>query len=66
MAPNNDRRMISSHPSLVGVTVAMDSFCPSLLCYHCSDIVVTTGKIPVTTVIYDPFLQRCGVVVFGW
>jgi hypothetical protein len=59
MAPNNDGRMISSHPSLVGPTVAMDS-------YHCSGIVVTTGKIPVTTVVYDPFLQRCGVVVFGW
>jgi hypothetical protein len=26
-----------------GATIAMGGFCPSLLCYHCSDVVVATG-----------------------
>jgi hypothetical protein len=32
--------MASSHPLLLGATIATGGFCPSLLCYHCSDIVV--------------------------
>jgi hypothetical protein len=54
---NNDGRMTSSHLSLLGSKIRMDDFCPSLLYYHRSDVVVAIDKIPVTTVAYGPFLQ---------
>jgi hypothetical protein len=44
--------LMSAHPSLLEFTVAMDNFCSSLLCYHCSDVVVGTGMMPIATVAY--------------
>jgi hypothetical protein len=60
---SNDGRMTLSHPSLLGSTVRTDDFYPSLLCYYCNDIVVTTDMMLMTTDTYDPFLQQCAVVV---
>jgi hypothetical protein len=37
----------SSHEQLT-------SRCPSLLCYHCSDVIVATCRLPVAMVAYDP------------
>jgi hypothetical protein len=37
---------------------------PSLLSYHCSDALVATGRLSMTTVTYDPLLQCLFVVVF--
>jgi hypothetical protein len=50
-------------PSLLESTVEADDFYPSLLCYHCSDVVVATGRIPIATVAYGLFLLWCAVVV---
>jgi hypothetical protein len=61
--PSSDGRMMSSYPSLLGSTVATDDFCLLLLCYHCSNILVATVRMPVATVNYDMFLQWCVVVV---
>jgi hypothetical protein len=35
--------MTSVCPSLLGATVVTDVFCPSLLCYPCSNGLVVTG-----------------------
>jgi hypothetical protein len=48
---------------LLQTTVATGGFYPSLLCYHYSDIVVATGRLPVATVTYDPLPQCMFVVV---
>jgi hypothetical protein len=53
MTPSSDRRMTSACPSLLGAIVATDVFCPSLLCCHCSDILVAMGWLPVDTVTYS-------------
>jgi hypothetical protein len=48
---------MSSHLLLLMSTVVMDGFYPSLLCYHYSDVVVATGKMPSVTIkAYDLFL----------
>jgi hypothetical protein len=41
----------------------MGGFCPSLLCYHCSDAVVATGWLPIATVAYGPLPQCMFIVV---
>jgi hypothetical protein len=53
-----------AHPSILESIVAMDDFYPSLVCYHCRDIVVAMGRMSVATVADDPFLQWCVVVVY--
>jgi hypothetical protein len=58
---SSDGRMISSHLSLLGITVATDDLCPSLLYYHYNDIVVATDKIPMATITYNLFLQWCAL-----
>jgi hypothetical protein len=54
---------MSACPSLLGATVTMDVFYPSLLSYHCSDVLVTTGWFSLTTVTYDSLLQCLIIVV---
>jgi hypothetical protein len=54
---------MSAHPSLLESIVVTGGFCRSLLYYHCSDVVVATDRMPITTVVYDLFLQCCAVVV---
>jgi hypothetical protein len=49
-------KLTSARSSLLESTVATDGFCPLLLCYHYSNVVVAT-------VAYDPFLHWCVVVV---
>jgi hypothetical protein len=56
-------RMMSSHPSLLESTVVTDGFYSSLLCYHCINVVVATGRMPINTMAYGPLLQLCVVVV---
>jgi hypothetical protein len=41
----------------------MGGFCPSLLCYHCSDAVVATGWLPIATMAYGPLPQCMFIVV---
>jgi hypothetical protein len=41
----------------------MDGFYQSLMCYHCSDVVVPMGKMSVATMAYGPLLQWYDVVV---
>jgi hypothetical protein len=60
---SSDERMMSSCPSLLGSIIATDGFSPSLLCYHYNYVVVATGRMPIATVVYGPFLQQCAVVV---
>jgi hypothetical protein len=55
--------LTSSHPSLLQTIVATGVFCPSLLCYHCSDMVVAMGRLPVATVAYNLMLHGLFVVV---
>jgi hypothetical protein len=62
---SRDRWMMSPHSSLLRGTVATDVFCPSLLSYNCSDALVVTGRLSVTTVTYDSLLQ-CMFVVVTW
>jgi hypothetical protein len=50
-------------PSLLGATIAMGRRRTSLLSYHCSDILVATDRLPVTTVTYGPLLQCLFVVM---
>jgi hypothetical protein len=47
---NSDGQMTSAHPSLLGAIIATDAFCPSLLSYHCSDTLVATDQLSMTTV----------------
>jgi hypothetical protein len=47
--------MTSARPLLLGATVAMDVFCPSLLSYH-SDALVAMDQLLITTMTYDPCL----------
>jgi hypothetical protein len=54
---SSDGRLSSRCPSLLQTIVAMGGLCPSLLWYHCSDAVLATGRMPVTTVTYDPLPQ---------
>jgi hypothetical protein len=51
---SSDEQMTSARPSLLGVTVAMCVFSPSLLNYYCSDAFVVTSQLPVTIVTYGP------------
>jgi hypothetical protein len=63
---SSDGRITSARPSLLGVTVATCILCPSLLNYHYSDVLVTTDRLPVTTVTYGMLLQWLFVVVRLW
>jgi hypothetical protein len=65
VAPSSDGRMTSTYPSLLENTVATDVFCPSLLCYHCRDALVATGRVPVDIVTYGSLLQCLFIVVVG-
>jgi hypothetical protein len=49
--------LMSSRLSLIEFIVPTADFYPSLLCYHCSDVVVAMGRMPVAIVAYSPFLQ---------
>jgi hypothetical protein len=60
---SSNRCLASRYPSLLQTTVAMGGFCSSLLCYHCNDIVVATGWLPVATVAYSSLPQCLFVVV---
>jgi hypothetical protein len=55
--------LTSAHPSLLGATIVMDVFYPSLLSYHCSDALVAMDRLPMATVTYGPLLQCLFVVV---
>jgi hypothetical protein len=48
---------------LLQTTVATGGFCVSLLCYHCSDVVLAMGQTPVAKVAYNPLPQCIFVVV---
>jgi hypothetical protein len=54
---NIDEWMTSRRPSLLEIIVVTDVFCPSQLCYHYNDAVLTMGHLPVATMSYDPLLQ---------
>jgi hypothetical protein len=57
VAPSSDGRMTSACPSLIGIIVATDIFCPWLLrCYY-NDALVATDRLLVSTVTYSPLLQ---------
>jgi hypothetical protein len=43
----------------------MGGFCPSLLCYHCSNAVLVTGRMPMVTMAYGSLPQCLFVVVRG-
>jgi hypothetical protein len=43
---SSDVRLTSRCLSLLQTTVATRGFYPSLLCYHCIDAVVATGRMP--------------------
>jgi hypothetical protein len=60
---NSNGRMTSARLSLLESIIATGDFCPSLLCYHCSDVVVVMGRMFVATAAYHPFLEWCDVVV---
>jgi hypothetical protein len=60
----SDEWLMSQCSSLLQITIPTDIFCPSLLCYHCSDAVLATGQLPVATMAYDLLLQWCAVVVY--
>jgi hypothetical protein len=63
VAPSSDGRMTSACPSLLGATVVTGVFCPSLLCYHYSDVLVATVRLPMATMTYDLLLHYLFVVV---
>jgi hypothetical protein len=60
---SSDGQMMSAHPSLLVATVAMYVFYPSLLRYHCSDALVTTGRMFMVIGTYSLLLQYLFVVV---
>jgi hypothetical protein len=55
---SSDARLTSQCLSLLQTTVATGSFYLSLLCYHCSNVVVAMGQLPVATVAYG-LLPQC-------
>jgi hypothetical protein len=57
-------QMTSWCTSLLQTIVVIDIFCPSLLCYHCSDTVVATDQLPVITVAYRLMSQWLFIVVW--
>jgi hypothetical protein len=61
---NSDGRMTSTRPSLLGATVATCIFCPSLLSYHCSNVLKVMDRLPMVIVTYGPLLQCMFIVVF--
>jgi hypothetical protein len=48
---SSNGQTMSSCPSLLGATVAMGSFCPMLLCYHCSDVFIVMGRMSIAIVL---------------
>jgi hypothetical protein len=53
VSSTSDGRMTSGHLSLLETTIAVGSFCPSLLYYYCSNTVVATGLLSMATVVHD-------------
>jgi hypothetical protein len=49
---SSDGRMVTTHPSLLGATIATSVFCSSLLSYNCSNTLVATDRLPVAIMIY--------------
>jgi hypothetical protein len=60
---SRDSQMTSSCPALLETTITINFFCPSLLCSHCRDTLVTTCWLTMTTVTYGPLLQCMFIVV---
>jgi hypothetical protein len=60
---SSDRQMMSAHPSLQWATLAIGIFGLLLWSYHCSDALVAMGRMPMTTVTYNPLLECMFVVV---
>jgi hypothetical protein len=55
---SSDEQMMSARPSLLGGTVVMDIFWPSVLSYHCSDALVAMNRLPVVTVTYGQLVRE--------
>jgi hypothetical protein len=60
---SSDGQMTLAHPSLLWATVAVGVFVPSLLSYHYSGALVTTGRMPMSIVTYGLLLQCLIIVV---
>jgi hypothetical protein len=62
---SSDGQMTLAYQSLLGATVAMSVFYPSLLSYNYSDTLLAMVQLLIITVTYDTLLQYLFVVVMN-